>query len=178
MTDLTSLSAVDVAARLKAGTAVLVDIRERDEYAREHIPGAATAPLSLFEKADLQIVPGNEVIFMCRSGNRTRSNCDRLAARVPGRAYVLAGGIDGWKKAGLATEANRKAPLEMMRQVQMTSGGLILIGASLGLLVHPGFWGLAAFVGAGLFYTGATGFCVMARLLAVMPWNRSPVPAA
>lgn len=39
-------------------------------------------------------------------------------------------------------------------------------------MVHPGFWGISVFVGAGLFVAGATGFCGMARLLAVMPWNR------
>ena len=46
------------------------------------------------------------------------------------------------------------------------------VGVGLGLLVHPGFFGLAAFVGAGLTFAGATGFCGMARLLAVAPWNR------
>jgi rhodanese-related sulfurtransferase len=59
-----------------------------------------------------------------------------------------------------------------MRQVQMAAGGLILLGGALGVMVHPGFWGISAFVGAGLFVAGATGFCGMARLLAVMPWNR------
>ena len=49
---------------------------------------------------------------------------------------------------------------------------LFVLGAALGLLVHPAFWGLSAFVGAGLFVAGATGFCGMARLLAIMPWNR------
>lgn len=55
----------------------------------------------------------------------------------------------------------------------MAAGGLILMGAVLGTVVHPGFYGLCAFVGAGLFLAGATGFCGMARLLAVMPWNRA-----
>ena len=177
MTVLTALSPSEVNARLEAGTVLLIDIRERDEYAREHIPGATTTPLSLFETADLQILAGRDAVFMCRSGNRTQSACTRLAARVSGHAYVLAGGIDGWKAAGLATAKNRRAPLEMMRQVQMTAGGLILIGATLGLLVHPAFWGLAAFVGAGLFFAGATGTCGMAALLAVMPWNRNACPA-
>lgn len=66
-----------------------------------------------------------------------------------------------------------KQPLELMRQVQMAAGGLILTGAALGTFVHPSFYGLCAFVGAGLFLAGATGFCGMARLLAVMPWNRA-----
>lgn len=59
----------------------------------------------------------------------------------------------------------------------MTAGGLILIGAAPGPLVHAAFWGIAAFVGAGLFFVGATGTCSMARLLAVMPWNRKALGA-
>jgi len=166
------LSPAEASARLKAGTAHLVDIREPDEVAREHIAGAARAPLSTFEAADLTIAPDRDVIFMCRTGGRTGANCDRLAARVQGEAYVLEGGLDGWKAAGLATEVDRKAPLEMMRQVQIGAGSLILIGAALGVWVNPGFWALSAFVGAGLLVAGVTGFCGMARVLAVMPWNR------
>jgi rhodanese-related sulfurtransferase len=173
MASLTSLSAAEVSARIKAGKALLVDIREPDEVARERIVGSVAAPLSLFEQANLDLLPGRDVIFMCRTGNRTGANCVRLADRIPGEAFVLEGGLDGWKAEGLPTLTNAKAPLELMRQVQMTAGGLILIGALLGLLVHPGFWGLSAFVGAGLFMAGATGFCGMARFLAAMPWNRA-----
>ena len=173
MASLTSLSPAEVSARIKAGKALLVDIREPDEVARERIAGSVVAPLSLFEEAHLDLRPGRDVVFMCRTGNRTGSNCVRLADRIPGEAFVLVGGLDGWKAQGLPTLTNAKAPLELMRQVQMTAGGLILIGALLGLLVHPGFWGLSAFVGGGLFLAGATGFCGMARLLAVMPWNRA-----
>lgn len=173
MTVLTPLKPADVAARIKSGKAVLVDIREADEIARERIPGSVGAPLSAFEAAHLDLQPGHDVVFMCRTGNRTGSHCVRLAARIPGEAFVLEGGLDGWKAQGLPTLTDTRAPLEMMRQVQMTAGGLILIGAALGTLVHPGFWGLSAFVGAGLFFAGASGFCGMARLLAVMPWNRA-----
>ncbi|RZJ27447.1 MAG: hypothetical protein EON85_11185, partial [Brevundimonas sp.] len=48
---LTPLAPRDVAARLRSGRAVLVDIREPDEFAREHLPGAVSAPLSAFEQA-------------------------------------------------------------------------------------------------------------------------------
>lgn len=173
MSVLTPLKPADVAARLKARTAVLVDIREPDEFAREHVPGAVHAPLSRFEEMQTALPDRRQVIYACRTGNRTGVNCVRLAARVPGEAFVLEGGLDGWKAAGLAVQTDRSKPIELMRQVQMTAGGLILLGAALGFLVHPGFWGLSAFVGAGLFFAGATGFCGMARLLAVMPWNRA-----
>lgn len=172
MSTLIPLSAAEVAHRLKDRRATLVDIREPDEAARERIAQAVTAPLSAFETAHLELQPGRDVIFMCRTGNRTGANCDRLAARFADTAYVLDGGLEAWKAAGLPTVVNRKAPLELMRQVQMAAGGLILLGAALGVTVHPGFWGLSAFVGGGLFMAGATGFCGMARLLAVMPWNR------
>jgi len=176
MNPLVSLTPAEVAARLKAKTAVLVDVREPDEHAREHISGAVTAPLSAFEGATLGLTPGKDVIFMCRSGNRTGAHFDRLAARIAGPAHVLAGGLDAWKKAGLPVRTDTKQPLELMRQVQMAAGGLILVGGLLGAMVHPAFWSLSAFVGAGLFVAGATGFCGMARLLAVMPWNRRMRP--
>lgn len=170
---LTALKPDEVAARLKTGAAVLIDIREPDEFARAHVKGALSRPLSGFEAAHLKIEPGHDVIFTCRSGMRTGANCDRLAARIDGEAFVLEGGLDGWTKAGLPVALDRKAPLEMMRQVQIIAGLLILAGVTLSLTVHPGFVGLSAFVGAGLLMAGATGFCGMARLLALLPWNRA-----
>lgn len=178
MTTLTPLKPDDVARRLKMNTAVLIDIREPDEFAREHVAGAMHAPLSAFDQAPLQLPDGRDVIYTCRAGGRTGVNCGRLAARVPGEAFVLEGGLDAWKAQGLATDMDRSRPIELMRQVQMAAGGLILVGAALGLLVHPAFWGLSAFVGAGLFIAGATGFCGMARVLAAMPWNRNASKAA
>ena len=167
---LKTLTPADVAARMKAGEMILIDIREADEFAREHVAGSRAAPLSGMTGEAL----GHDkpVVFTCRTGNRTGMNAAKLAACVPGEAYVLEGGLEAWKAAGLPVRQDRKAPLEIMRQVQMTAGGLILLGAALGLLVHPGFWALSAFVGAGLFVAGATGFCGMATLLAAMPWNR------
>ncbi|WP_122464851.1 rhodanese family protein [Brevundimonas lutea] len=178
MTTLIPLKPADVAERLNARRAILVDIREPDEFAREHVAGCVHAPLSRFDAATLDHQAGQEVIYTCRTGNRTGVNGVKLASCVPGEAFVLEGGLDAWKAHGLPIQADRSQPIELMRQVQMTAGGLILIGAALGLLVHPAFWGLAAFVGAGLFFAGATGFCGMARLLAAMPWNRKALGAA
>jgi rhodanese-related sulfurtransferase len=111
------------------------------------------------------------VIFLCRSGMRTAANADKLAACC-GEGYLLEGGLDGWRQAGLPVEEDRKAPLEIIRQVQIAAGSLVLIGVLLGFLVAPAWFGLTAFVGAGLVFAGATGWCGMATLLARMPWNR------
>ncbi|KAE9854486.1 DUF2892 domain-containing protein, partial [Escherichia coli] len=42
----------------------------------------------------------------------------------------------------------------------------------LGYTLSGGFFLLSGFVGAGLLFAGLTGFCGMARLLKIMPWNR------
>jgi len=161
-----------VAARLKAGAAILVDIREPDEFARRHVKGALSRPLGSLETAHLKIEPGADVVFTCRTGMRTGANCERLAAQVEGQAFVLDGGVDAWAAAGLPVYEDRKAPLEIMRQVQIAAGSLVLLGVILGSVVHPAFLGLSAFVGAGLALAGVSGFCGMARLLAWAPWNR------
>lgn len=169
---LTPITPMDAHARLASGRAVLVDIREADEFARAHIVGALSQPLSGWEAAYVAIDPDADVIFTCRSGMRTAGACDRLSARVRGDALVLDGGLDAWSRAGLPVVTNAKAPLEIMRQVQIAAGSLILLGALLGTFVAPGWFGLSAFVGAGLLFAGVSGFCGMARLLMLAPWNR------
>lgn len=170
---LAPLSPAEVRARLSNGAAVLVDIREADEFARSHVAGALSRPLSQWEQAHLSVAPDADVIFTCRSGMRTNGACDRLAARVDGTAFVLDGGLDGWTKAGLPLEVDRNAPLEIMRQVQIAAGLLVLTGVILGFGVAPAWYGLSAFVGAGLTFAGVSGFCGMARLLMLAPWNRA-----
>jgi rhodanese-related sulfurtransferase len=167
------LSPQQVRERLGAGRAILVDIREADEFARSHITGAQSQPLSTWEKAHLSVDPDADVIFTCRSGMRTTGACDRLAARIRGDAFVLNGGLDAWAKAGLPVETDADAPIEIMRQVQIAAGSLVLIGVTLGFLVTPVWFALAGFVGAGLTFAGVSGFCGMARLLMLAPWNRA-----
>ena len=59
-----------------------------------------------------------------------------------------------------------------MRQVQIAAGSLVLLGVLLGFLWRPEFYALSGFIGAGLLFAGITGWCGMAKLLVVMPWNR------
>jgi rhodanese-related sulfurtransferase len=168
---LTKLTPQRVAELLQHKEAVLIDIREADEFARLHVAGALSRPLSAFESAHVGIKPGQDVVFTCKTGMRTNANCARLAAAVEGQAFVLEGGLDGWTSAGLPTAENRKAPLEMMRQVQIGAGALVLASVTLGIALHPAFLALAMFVGAGQAVAGVTGWCGMAKVLARAPWN-------
>ena len=164
---LTKLTPEQARGRIAEG-ATLIDIRGADEHARSRIPGARNAPLG----SELNLGDAPAVIFHCRSGMRTDANAAQLAAASPCQAYLLEGGIDAWRAAGLPVIDDAKAPLELMRPVQITAGLLVLAGVLLSLTVAPGWIGLSAFVGAGLTFAGVTGWCGMARLLALMPWNR------
>ena len=166
------------ARRLIDPGAVLIDVREADEHAREHIPGAVNRPLSALGPR-LDAGGARAVIFHCKSGGRTATSATRLAEAAAGcDAYVVAGGLDAWKGAGLPTVADRRQPIEIMRQVQIAAGALILLGGALGWLVDPAFFALSIGVGAGLTFAGLTGTCAMATLLRRMPWNRAPQGAA
>lgn len=163
------------ARRLLDSGALLIDIREADEHAREKIPGAHHLPLSKLDEADLAVHRGKPVIFHCRSGMRTQANALRFAAKLGEtcEAYIVEGGLDAWRKAGLPVVSDRRQPLELQRQVQIGAGTLAFVGTLLGLFVSSWFFAVPAFVGAGLITAGVTGFCGMARILMRAPWNRS-----
>ncbi len=164
----------DAAALLRDG-ATLVDVREPDEHARERIPGARSLPLSRLEEAELAVHDGKPVLFHCRSGARTAGNAERLSTKVGVcEAYIVEGGLDAWKQAGLPVATDRRQPLELMRQVQIAAGSLVVLGVLLGALVSPWLYALSGFVGAGLVFAGVTGTCGLASLLRMMPWNHVP----
>ncbi len=169
---LTDISPRMLAARLKAGDITLIDVRERDERAREHIAGTVSLPLSDLERGHVDVVPHGAVAFHCRSGMRTGANCARLAAHVEGEAFMLTGGLDAWKKDGLPVVSDAAAPLELQRQVQIAIGTLLVLGAVLAVLVHPAFVAVSAVMGLGLLNAGITGWCGLAKLMALAPWNR------
>ena len=159
-----------LAKLLSKGNHLLVDIREADEFARESIPGAKNVPMS--ELASCDCPEGATLVFHCKSGMRTQMAAPQLAEWAGRDILILDGGIEAWKRAGEKTSVDRKQPLEITRQVQITAGGLTLIGALASLYIaQPWAW-LPVVTGAGLLLTGLTGNCLMARILMLMPWNR------
>lgn len=95
-----------------------------------------------------------------------------LVACITCDGYALKGGLDAWKKAGFAVKSDPSQPLELQRQVQITAGTLIVLDGVLGATVSPWFHLLPGFVGAGLIFAGMSGFCGLAGVLVLMPWNR------
>src|SRR4029078_1228918 len=99
VTDLQTISPERAAELVRRG-AVLVDVREADEHARERIPGARHHALSQLDAQNPARSGDDVLIFHCRSGARTQANADRLATSNGCETYILEGGIDAWKKAG------------------------------------------------------------------------------
>jgi len=173
---LPSINAIEAKARVASGTAVLVDVREPSEHARERIPGAVLMPLSSFDAEALRSALGGKrtpaVIFHCQGGQRTAASAALLGSSGV-RSYLLQGGLNAWKDAGLGTVIDRTKPIELQRQVQIAAGVLVLIGLLLALSFSCWLLVIPAFVGGGLVFAGLSGWCGMAKLLAVMPWNRA-----
>ena len=159
---------------LSRGEAVVVDVREDVEHAEERIDASKPMPLSRFDAEALRAsCNGKKIVFHCKGGKRSAQACQRFAnGEEP--VLHLAGGIDAWKAAGLPTVKPANAPrLPLMRQVMLAAGTLVVLGVALGLPVSPWLLAIAGFVGCGLMFSGATGWCGMAMLLGKMPWNKA-----
>lgn len=154
------------------GEAVLVDVREDFEHATERIELAQHHALSKFDCDQLRAeCGGKRVVFHCRSGGRSSEAAEKFGDQ---QAFHLCGGIDAWKASGRLVHRSASAPkLDVMRQVQVVAGFLIVSGVLLGTLLNPWLYGISAFVGCGLMFAGITGWCGMAMLLGKMPWNKA-----
>ena len=97
------LTPEEVSKGIEAGRYLLVDVREPNEVAVEAYPSGVVVPLSTFDPKAIPDPQGREVVFACRSGKR--SVTASLAAQAAGLPYDkhLAGGILGWKAAGMPT---------------------------------------------------------------------------
>jgi rhodanese-related sulfurtransferase len=100
-----NLTPDEVAQGLAEGKVLLVDVREPNELAVERYPEAFNLPMSEFDPAAIPDPHGRQVVFACRSGNR--SVAASLMAQEAGLNYDahLAGGIIAWKALGLPTES-------------------------------------------------------------------------
>ncbi len=171
MNDAATMSPEEVQARRAAGPVTLIDVRTPAEYRAVHAEGAVLMPLDQLDAKALGA--GTPVYILCETGPRAFDAARKLKAAGRSDVVVVDGGTQRWVAAGLPVVRGRKA-IGMFRQVRIVAGTFVLIGVSLGWFVHPGFYGLAAFVGAGLLFSGITDTCGMAWILGKMPWNTSP----
>lgn len=152
---------------------VVLDVRSPAEFASEHIPGSFNVPLDQLPEhaAHLRDTLAKPVVLVCRSGVRAQQAEQALMARGCTSLHILDGGVGAWEAAGRPL-VRGKQKWSMERQVRGVAGALVLAGALGGLFVAPPIGWLAAGVGGGLLFSAASNTCGMARVLALLPYNR------
>ena len=100
------ITAADAIRLLDTGKAVAVDVREPDEFAAGHVPGAVNVPRGMleFRIADLQPDGNAPVLVYCKTSGRAALSCQSLASLGYTQLRSVAGGFDQWLAEGFLVE--------------------------------------------------------------------------
>ena len=104
-THVTEISPQEAAAKSQSGEAVIVDVREKDEWDEEHIPDATHLSRGTIELDIEGKVPDLNALIICHCGGGGRSALAADSLQKMGYKNVrsMAGGFKAWKAAGLPT---------------------------------------------------------------------------
>lgn len=165
----------ELKALIDRGAAVdLLDVRTPGEYRAAHVAGARLMPLDELDVEALRQGRNGATgptYVLCKSGSRAKAAAGRLTAAGLD-AVVVEGGTDACVAEGLPVVRGRGG-IPLHRQALLGAGLVVWAGLLLSWLVHPWFIAVTAFAGCGLLLAGLADVCLMAMLLAKMPWNRS-----
>ncbi|MGH9054740.1 MAG: rhodanese-like domain-containing protein [Acidimicrobiales bacterium] len=90
---------LDTFARAHSAGAIVLDVRNPDEYERGHVAGAVLIPLGELEARQSEIPDGDPLYVICAVGGRSLAAAEALtAAGCP--AVSVAGGTNGWVERG------------------------------------------------------------------------------
>jgi len=103
---ITEISPADAAAKSQSGEAVIVDVREKDEWDEQHIPNATHLSRGTIELDIEEKVPDRNALIICHCGGGGRSALAVESLQKMGYKNVrsMAGGFKAWKAAELPTE--------------------------------------------------------------------------
>jgi len=101
----TEISPQDAAAKLESGEALIIDVRDKDEWDEGHIPGATHLSRGTIEFDIEEKVPDPHAMIICHCGGGGRSALAAESLQKMGYKNVrsMAGGFKAWRAAGLAT---------------------------------------------------------------------------
>ena len=170
-----TVSAEQLAELDAQGNLDVIDVRTPAEYRELHAIIARNMPLdSLDPHAVMKARSGtaNEPLYLiCNSGSRGTKACQKFIDSGYANVVNVEGGTEAWVAAGLPVVRGKKT-ISLERQVRIAAGFIVLVGALLGIFLHPSFAVISALVGAGLMFAGITDSCAMGMLIAKMPWHQ------
>lgn len=164
------VAAAELSDRLDRVT--VLDVRSPAEFASVHIPGSFNLPLDRLGEhvTELGASAVQPVVLVCRSGQRAQeAERQLIVCDLPGLA-VLDGGLTAWEGAGLPVVRGEQR-WSMERQVRGVAGALVLGGLIASLKYRP-LAALSAAVGGGLVFSAVSDTCMMAKVLARLPYNQ------
>lgn len=97
----TEIGPAEARERAAKHRALIVDVREHNEWQSGHIPGAKHIPLGQLGAHSTELLAVPEIIFVCRSGNRSATAAKTLGSAKHTNVSSLAGGMQAWERAGL-----------------------------------------------------------------------------
>ena len=151
------IAPTDVASISKAW---LIDVREAFEFRQIHAEGVDHIALGQLNPQQVaEQAEDRPLVILCHAGGRAMQAAKQIITHAQQDIYVVQGGTQAWHAAGLPVHQAAKAGISVDRQMRMVAGGLALSGVLLDHFVQPGFMWLSAFIGAGLFFAGASGIC-------------------
>ena len=106
---ITEISPTDAAAKVKSSDAVIVDVRDKDEFDENHIPDALNMSRGTIEFEVEEKFPDRNTTIICHCGGGGRSALAAESLQKMGYKNVrsMAGGFRAWKAAGLPTKAKQ-----------------------------------------------------------------------
>lgn len=156
------------------GQCYVLDVRTKPEFREVHLQkNSLHMPLDTLDASKVRAAfpdAAKPIFILCKGGKRAAAAAEKLRTAGIANTIVVDGGLDACVACGVDVARGNVIPLE--RQVRMAAGALVILGVVLGAIISPAFYYLSAFVGAGLFMSGLTGWCGLALLLAKAPWNK------
>ena len=91
------------AATMREAGAFILDVRQPEEWNEAHIPGATLIPLGELASRVSEIPTDQEIVVVCRSGNRSQQGRDILRSAGLEQVTSMSGGLIQWSAAGYET---------------------------------------------------------------------------
>jgi rhodanese-related sulfurtransferase len=100
-TTVPSISAKEAASEVAAGSSLIVDVRERNEFDQERIEGVVLVPISEFVARHPDLPKDRPLLMLCAAGSRSTSATMYLLQGGWTDVRNITGGMIGWRSAGL-----------------------------------------------------------------------------